>query len=228
MSNDSENARGSGGPQRDVSLGPACLVVVVIGALCLSVGLIAIASMMSGSKGRQAAYSVREMLIPWVEQSSLSKADRQNIVERLTDLSVDMEREELTARQLSRLALRLTDNPVFQWGVVEQLIQATQSSSMNEIERQEFRTACDRLLRTASEGKLNINDMEFAVQNVATKDLRSGRLTIRENPIEERLREFQRRITAISDKQSTSSEAFDKSPSQVIVAMVEDGLSVKD
>ena len=51
------------------------------------------AAMMSGSKGRQAAYSVREMLIPWVEQSSLSKADRQNIVERLTDLSAAMEQE---------------------------------------------------------------------------------------------------------------------------------------
>ncbi len=228
MAKDSENVRGSGGPQKDVPLGPACLIVVVIAAICLSIGMIAMAAMMSGSKGRQAAYSVREMLIPWVEQSSLSKTDRQNIVERLTDLSIAMEREELTTRQLSRLALRLTDNPVFQWGVVEQLIQAAQGSSMTEVEKQEFRSACDRLLRTASEGRLNINDMEFAVQNVATKDPRSGRLTMRENPNEERLREFQRRITAIADKQSMTKEAFDKSASQVIITMVEDALSQKD
>ncbi len=228
MANDSEKVRGSGGPQKDVSLGPACLIVVVIGAICLSIGMIAMSAMMSGSKGRQAAYSVREMLIPWVEQSTLSKTDRQNIVERLTDLSVAMEREELTSRQLSRLALRLTDNPVFQWGVVEQLIQAAQESNMTEVEKLEFRSACDRLLRTASEGKLNINDMEFAVQNVATKDPRSSRLTIRENPNEERLREFHRRIVAIADKLSMTKEAFDKSPSQVIVAMVDDALSQKD
>ena len=96
---------------------------------------------------------------------------------------------------------------------------------MTEVEKLEFRAACDRLLRTASEGKLNINDMEFAVQNVATKDQRSARLTMRENPNEERLREFQRRIIAIADKQSMTHESFDKSASQVIVAMVDDALS---
>ena len=55
MADDSKDVRGSGGPQKDVSLGPACLIVVVIGAICLSVGMIAMAAMMSGSQGRRAA-----------------------------------------------------------------------------------------------------------------------------------------------------------------------------
>ncbi len=228
MADESKDVRGSGGPQKDVSLGPACLIVVVIGAICLSVGMIAMAAMMSGSKGRQAAYTVRESLIPWIEQSSLSKLDQQIIVERLNDLSIAMEREELTTRQLSRLALRLSDSPVLQWGVVEQLIGATKVSAMTEVEKQEFRKECDRLLRTASEGKLNIQDMEFAVQNVATKDQKSGRLTIRDDTNEDRLREFQRRITAISDKQSMTHDAFEKSVSQVVVGMIEDALSKKE
>jgi hypothetical protein len=227
MANEGEVVRGSGGDQKDVSLGPACLIVVVIGAICLSLGMIAMAAMMTGSKGKRAAYSVREQLIPWVEQSSLSKPDQQSIVERLSGLSEAMEREELSTRQLSRLVLRLTDSPVLQWGAIEQLNRAAQASNMTDIEKQEFQATCDRALRSASEGRLSLQDMEFAVQNVATKDRKSGRLTIRDDTNEERLREFQRRMTAISDKQSIKSEPFEKSVSQVFQKMVDEGLDDK-
>jgi hypothetical protein len=228
MASKTEAVRGSGGDQKDVSLGPACLIVVVILALCLSIGVIAMAAMMSGNQGKRAAYSVREQIIPWVEQSSLSKTDRQNIVERLTNLSDDMEREELTTRQLSRLVLRLTDSPILQWGIVEQLIQAAMGSSMTDDEKSQFRAGCDRWLRAASEGKLSLQDMEFAVQNVATKDQRSGRLSIRPDVDVEGLREFQRRMTTISDNHNMISEPFDKSVSQVFTAVIEDALSKKD
>jgi len=228
MADTTKEARGSGGPQKDVSLGPACLIVVVIAAICLSVGMIAMAALMTGSKGRRASYSVREMLIPWVEQSALAKSDRENIVEKLSGLSDSMEREELTTRQLSRLAMRLNDNPVFQWGVVEALNRAAQASTMTDKEKDEFRLSCDRWLRAASEGRLALQDMEFAVQNVSTKDMRSGRLTIRDDVNEERLREFQRRIDKISDTLGISSEPFDKSVSQVVDAMVEDAMSKKE
>ena len=228
MASKTEAARGSGGEQKDVSLGPACLIVVVIIALCLSLGVIAMAAMMSGNQGKRAAYSVREQIIPWVEQSSLSKTDRQNIVERLASLSDDMEREELTTRQLSRLVLRLTDSPVLQWGVVEQLIQAAMGSSMTDVEKNQFRAGCDRWLRAASEGKLSLQDMEFAVQNVATKDQRSGRLSIRPDVDVEGLREFQRRMTTISEKHTMTTEAFDKSVSQVFNGLIDDALSKKD
>lgn len=228
MASKTEAVRGSGGEQKDVSLGPACLIVVVILALCLSLGVIAMAAMMSGNQGRRAAYSVREQIIPWVEQSSLSKTDRQIIVERLTDLSDDMEREELTTRQLSRLVLRMTDSTILQWGVVEQLIQAAMGSGMTDAEKAEFRAGCDRWLRAAAEGKLSLQDMEFALQNVATKDQRSGRLSIRPDVNEEGLREFQRRMTTISEKLEMTKEPFDKSVSQVFNAIIEDALSKKD
>jgi len=228
MADQPKETRGSGGDQKDVSLGPACLIVVVIGAICLSVGMIAMAAMMSGSQGRRAAYSVREQIIPWVEQSSLTRNDRQDIVERLTELSVAMEREELTSRQLSRLVLRMTDSPVLQWGVVEQLNLAAQKSSMTDPEKLEFRKACDRWLRTASEGRLSLQDMEFAVQNVATKEQRSGRLTIRDDVNEDRLREFHRRISTIADKHSIITDDFDKSVSQVFLRMVDEALVTKD
>lgn len=231
MANENEKPveRGSGGPQKDVSLGPACLVVAVIGAICVSLGMIAMAAMMTGSQGRRAAYSVREQLIPWVEQSSLSTTDKQAIIERMTDLSADMEREELTTRQLSRLVIRMTDSPVLQWGVVEQLVAAAkQSDGFIEEEKAEFVGACDRWLRAASEGKLSIQDMEFAVQNVATKDQRSGRLTIRDDVNDDRLREFQRRLSTMSDKLVIPKEPFEKSVSQVFLKVIEDGLQEKE
>jgi predicted DNA-binding protein len=220
--------RGAGGAQKDVSLGPACLVFAVIGAVALSLTMIGMAAMLSSNQGRRAAYSVREMIIPWVEQSSLTVTDRNNIVERLTDLASDMEREELTSRQLSRLVLRMSDSPVLQWGVVEQLAAlARKSEGFPADEKTGFIAACDRALRSAAEGRLSIQDMEFAVQNVAVKDQRSSRLSVRDDVDDDRLREFQRRISTISDKLSIPKEPFEKSVSQVFLQIIEDALKEK-
>ena len=222
-------SRGAGGDQKDVSLGPACLIVVIIGALCLSVGMIAMAAMMTGSQGKRAAYAVREQFIPWIEQSSLPNSDRQNIVSRMNQLSEQMEREELTKRQLGRLVLRLADNPLFQWGVVEQLIaKVNASDGFTNEEKAEFQAGCDRWLRAASDGKLSLQDMEFALQHVSTKDQRSGRLSMREDANDERLRECQRRIATICDKLEISKEPFEKSVTQVFSRMMDDALSEKE
>ena len=231
MANSSEPTveRGSGGPQKDVSLGPACLVIAVIGAICLSLGMIAMAAMMTGSQGRRAAYSAREQLIPWVEQSSLSTPDKQNIIERMTDLSTKMEREELSSRQLSRLVIRLSDSPILQWGIVEQLIAATKASEgFTAEEKSDFASACDRWLRAASAGKLSLQDMEFAVQNVASKDPRSGRLSIRDDVNDERLREFFRRMVTMSDKLKIEKDPFEKSVSQVFSNVMDEAMKEQE
>jgi hypothetical protein len=221
--------RGAGGPQKDVSLGPACLVFAVLGAVGLSLLMVVLAFMLSGSQGRRAAYAVREQLIPWVEQSSLSVGDRNAIVERMTELSSRMEREELTSRQLSRLVLRMSDSPILQWGVIEQLASTVRKSNgFPEEERTAFFAACDRGLRAASEGKLSIQDMEFAVQNVAIKDQRSGRLSMRDEVDDDRLREFQRRLSTISDKLGLPKEPFEKSVSQVFLQVIDEAMKEKD
>lgn len=228
MSND-PNVRGAGGPQKDVSWGPACLIVAIIGAVALSVTMIALSALMGGSQGRRAAHEIREKLIPWVEQSSLSPIDRQNIVERMNALSSQMEREELTSRQLSRMFLRLTDSPILQWGIVEQMVaKAKASSGFTPEEKTEFNSTCDRWFRAASDGKLSIQNMEFAVQHVATKDQRSGRLSVRDDVNDERLREFQRRVGTICDTLVISREPFDKSVSQVFLKMMDEAMAEKE
>jgi hypothetical protein len=211
--------------QKDVPLGPACLVVFIFLAVSLSVFVIYISSMMMGNQGKRAAMSVREQIIPWVEQSSLSGTDRTAIIERLGTLASSMDREELTSRQLSRLVMRLTDSPVLQWGVVEQLAgRAKASEGLTVKEREEFSAECDRWFRAAADGTLSLQDMEFALQNVATKEPKTGRLSPKGTVTDDMLREFIRRATAISDKLKTSKAPFDKSVAQVFMNVIEDGL----
>jgi len=214
---------------KDVSLGPACLVVFVFFLVLLCVAVAVMSFMLTGNQGKRAAYALREMLIPWVDASALAKTDRDVIIDDLQQLAGRMEREELTSRQLTRLGIRLSDSVVLQWGVVEDTVRAAKSSQgLTETEKLDFQHTCDRWLRSASEGKLTMTEMEFAFQGVATKEPKSGRLTIRRDgnkgPSDEALREFHRRVSAIVEKHAVSDEPMDKSVSQVFKGIIEDGL----
>lgn len=211
--------------EKDVSLGPACLVVFVffLAFMCIVVAIMSF--MLTGNQGRRAAYAVREQLIPWVDDATLSKSDRDAIIDELNQLASKMDREELTSRQLTRLGARLSDSAVLQWGVVEQIARvAKQSTGLTDKEKEDFQRTCDRWLRCASEGKLTMNEMEFAFQTTATKEPRSGRLSLRSELSDDALREFHRRVLAILEKYEISEEPFDKSVSQAFKAIVEDGL----
>ncbi|MEQ1825154.1 MAG: hypothetical protein ABL921_04385 [Pirellula sp.] len=219
-------SRGAGGKQKDVSLAPACLIVAVIAAVAASVAMIALAALMG--KGGNGAYEVREKVIPWVEQSPLTNNDQRIIVERLNTMASEMERDELTSRQMSRLAIRLRESPVLQWGVVEQLVaKAKASAGLTEDEKQEFASQCDRWLLSAVQGKLSLQDMEFAIQHVATKDGKTGTLTSRDNLSDEQLREFQRRVGTILDTLKIPNEPYDKSVSQAFLQVLDEALSEK-
>jgi hypothetical protein len=225
-SSEERKARTDVGPQKDMSLAPACLIVAVIGAVVLSVSMIGLVALMG--KGSNLAYLVREDVVPWVEQSPLGTSDKQSIVEQLKVLASDMEREELTQRQMSRVALRLRESPVLQWGVVEQLSRyANSSANITDDERAEYASQTDRWLQAAVDGKLSLQDMEFAVQHVATKDRRTGTLTIRDDVNDERYREFQRRVGTMLDKLKIPKEPFDKSVSQAFALGIEEALSQK-
>ena len=104
---------------KDVSLGPACLVVFVVGLMLICIAVAYMSFMLTGNQGPRAARALREQLIPWVDDSALSKTDQAAIIDELNDLASKMDRGDLTSRQLSRLGIRLTDSTVLQWGVVE-------------------------------------------------------------------------------------------------------------
>jgi hypothetical protein len=183
--------------------------------------------MLMGNQGKTAARSVREQLIPWVEQSSLGQNDRQIIVGRLNEISDSMEREELTTRQLSRLGIRLTESAILQWGAVENLNLIAQSSEMSPEEKAEFSFECDRWFHCASLGKLSMQDMEFGAQNVCIKEQKTGRLKPRDGITAEQLREFMRRMKAMNDRFEIPKEEFNQSVSQVFLKVMEEGLEKK-
>jgi hypothetical protein len=215
-------------PEKDVSLGPACLVVFIFGLVALCIAVAIMSFMLTGKQGGRAAYAIREQLIPWVDQSSLSQTDQVTIIDDLTNLASQMERDELTSRQLTRLGVRLSDSTILQWGVVEEIHRrAKAASGLTPQEKDDFAKACDRWLRSAGEGRLSMTEMEFALQASATKDPKSGRLTLRDEIGEDALRDFYRRVLAICEKHKISTEPFEKSVSQVFKLMIEDGLAEK-
>jgi len=166
---------------KDVSLGPACLVVLVFLLVILCIVVAVMSFLLTGKQGGRAAYAIREQLIPWVDQSSLSKTDQVAIIEELTSLASEMEQDKLTSRQLTRLGVRLSDSPILQWGVVEEIHRRAQASKgLSANEKEDFSRLCDRWLRSAGEGKMSMPDMEFAFQTTASKDGRSGRLSLKE------------------------------------------------
>ena len=53
-------------PEKDVSLGPACVVIGIFGLVGISIFFVYMSMMLMGKQGQTAARSVREQLIPWV------------------------------------------------------------------------------------------------------------------------------------------------------------------
>lgn len=184
--------------------------------------------MLTGNQGPRAALAVRKQLIPWVDDSALSKEDQVSIIDELSSLASQMEQGELTSRQLSRLGIRLTDSTILQWGVVQDALRyVKESKGFTEEEKEDIQKTCDRWLRCASEGKLSMTEMEFAFQGFGIKEPRSGRLSLRKDVTDDQIREFQRRVLGVCEKYKTSTEPFEKSVSQVFHMMMEDGLSEK-
>jgi hypothetical protein len=226
-SGNSDSVNGQTKP-KDVPLGPACFVVFIFGLVILCVAVAIMSFLLTGKQGGRAAYAVREQLIPWVDQSELSQTDQVAIIEDLTALASQMEQDKLTSRQLTRLGVRLSDSPILQWGVVEEINRRAQASKgLTEQEKTDFERVCDRWLRAAGEGKLSMNEMEFTLQTTARKDGRSGRLTLKDEVDDDQLREVYRRILAICEKYKIALEPYEKSVSQVFKLMIEDGLAEK-
>jgi hypothetical protein len=135
-----------------------------------------------------------------------------------------MKREELTSRQLSRLNARLSDSAILQWGAVEKLDAAAQESDMSDEEKAEFTSLCDRWFACAASGKLSLQEMEFAMQQVCNKDARTGRLNPKTDASSTALRDFMRRIKTMCDHFKTPTEKFGKKVPEVLRQMIEDGL----
>jgi len=225
--NDSQNNEKRKQDEGEPSLGPACAFFFLAACAFGSVALIATAWYISGNQAERASAALRSQLIPWVEISALAPTDKAQIIERLNELVADMDAERLDERQLSRLNFRLSGAPIFQWGVVEQIIAAVnKNSELSSKEKEDFGLETDRLLRTVQNGRLSMEQLQFATQPVAQQEVKTGRLSLRENPSTKELQECSRRITSLNDEAKTVKGSIDKSVSQVFNAIMEEALTV--
>ncbi|MFN5771338.1 MAG: hypothetical protein ACK44Z_18500, partial [Pirellulaceae bacterium] len=72
---------------KPVTLGPACAVLFLMGALALAVSLVIASWMLMGNQPAMAARAIEEQMIPWVNQSVLAPEDRSEILEELRQLA---------------------------------------------------------------------------------------------------------------------------------------------
>ncbi len=171
------------------------------------------------TRSQRAAY-------PWIKESSLSKEDKDSILERLDEIVTDLDANRLNPEQLRRLSFRLNSNPIFQWGAIEGLqAQSRANTDLSETEKDSIDAACDRLMRSVLDGKIAIEQISFVVQRVATTERISQRLNVREENTANDLREFWRRAESVCDKLEISKDPLNKSPSQVFRIIMDDALN---
>lgn len=211
--------------EKQVPLGPACFMFFIIGALFTSVSLVVMAFLLTGSQATMASKALEERLMPWIEQAPLSPADKKTILDDLNSLVADLDADRINERQLIRIR-QVVENPVLQWGVMQQLQTQIDQSTLEPLEKSSGEKEIDRLLRCVSEGQLAMQQFEFVLQPIAVKDKQSARLSTRPNLDVKDLRECLNRMKRVNDSYKISDEPFIKSPSQVFHMMLDTALTL--
>jgi len=214
------------GPNKEVPLAPACLIVVIFFSVTMSVVCAFLSWYLNQNQSENAALALREQLIPWVEKSALEPTDKETICGELNELARQMDSKELTVYQLTQLRFCLTDNPVLLWGFVQAAVgKIERSSELTDLEKEQARLTSDRLLRLVDEGALTRSALEFALQTVTlARSDRSG-LVVKDNPTLEDLRTFMKRGAELADGLKGSVEPYEKSPAQVFRMMLDRALA---
>lgn len=186
---------------REPSLAPACGFFFLLFAVMVSVGLIGIAWWLGRNQHELAEKAIHEQLIPWIDDSSLSNNDRRQIVASLQELAQDIRAQQVDEKQLARLKFVLSANPLFQWGAIDALqAHAASLPDLTEAERRGLKDETQRLMRTVVQGRLGMDQLEFALQPVVSKEASTGRLSLIETAKASDVREYTRRAAGINDR----------------------------
>jgi hypothetical protein len=233
------------------SIGPACLVIAIL-LLATFCAVCGIGSwFMFSDQYPLAQRGIQEQLIPWIEQSELSTADKTSIVRQLQELLPRIRERSIDSQQLSRLRNCLQDNPVLLWGVV-QSIQAQAralaisetppadgTSKFTEVEVATLDNVAARLLENAAQRKLGRADLEFAVQKCSLVKKGEDGIQSKPNLDAESIREFIKRAEQLISRPSLNEKPgdvkpraaddkpYDKSPAEAFETLVKAALTVE-
>ncbi len=179
-----------------------------------------------GHQGERAEQAIQSQLIPWIEGAPLADSDKEVILAKLDEIARNIRDDSYDQRQLLRLHAVLSDSPLLQWGVIQQLLQNIEKSTLTEAEKNAMKVESERLLRMAAQGELGMYQMEFIVQRIAVKDRKSGMLTNVPSPSDADLREYLQRAKATTDRAKISTEPFDVSVADALSDLLQKAIDV--
>lgn len=212
---------------KEPSLGPACLVVSILGLATLCAVCAFGSFFMFSDQYPLATRSIEQQLIPWVETSQLSEVDRKAIVGELQRLLPMLEQRTIDKQQLTRLRNCLQDNPVLLWGGIESIQQQAQQSGLTETEQAALERISQRLLRGSADRKLSRNDVEFTIQNCSRVRERGQSLEVLNPLSDEQIREFLQRAEQVVERNGIPNEPYDSSAGEAFRLLIDAALAVE-
>lgn len=208
-------------------MGPACLVIAIL-VLATSIAFCAFASFFFFSdQPALAERAIRQALIPWVESSTLSPADKRMILTDLEETIGKISSRTLTSKQLTRLKSVLEDNPALLWGNVQGVMASAKEAGLSDIEIEGGTRVTQRLMRAVAERKLGRNDLVYALEPCCHTRPDGQGLEINSPITDKQIRDFLGRAEKFVDGVKIPNEPFEKTPPDVFRGLIEEALSVK-
>lgn len=194
--------------------------------------------------------AITEMLIPYVEQSTLATEDRESILLQLEALLPKIRNKEIDSKQLYRLRNCLTDNPVLLWGVVQSVVSQAKKLSVDSGAGSDGMTAVElealdrierRMLRAAADRKIGRNDLELTLQSCATLAKDQSGLEVKPDLNPTQIREFMTRSEQlinrveqvltreeqVNGKTTSPIEPYEKTPADAFEALIQSALELE-
>lgn len=211
---------------KEPSLGPACLVIVILMLATFCIVCAFGSWFMFSDQYPLAEKGIERQLMPWIEQSQLSTADKQQIQEQLQDLLPQIRQRSLDKQQLTRLHNCLQDNPVLLWGAIDAVQAQAAEAGLSETEQVSLERVSQRLLRAAAERKLSRNDLEFTIQNLAQVNAQGQSLEVVGTLSGDQIREYMERAERLVERNKIPNEPYEKSPAEAFAELIDAALTV--
>ena len=211
---------------KEPSLGPACLVLVIL-SLALFCAICAFGSwFMFSDQYPYAIKGIQQQLIPWVESSQLAEDDQQRIIARLNALLPVLQERTIDKQQLTRLHNCLQDNPVLLWGAIQQIEAAAGETDLTTTEQSSLIRVNQRLLRSAAERHLGRTDLEFTFQHFSKVREDGQSVEVVGELTGDEIREYMKRAERLVERFEIPNEPYEKSPAEAFDLLIQAALKV--
>jgi hypothetical protein len=208
------------------SLGPACLVVSILGLAVLS-SVCAFGSwIVFSDQYPLAEKAIQKQLIPWVESSQLAADDKEAILARLHNLETQVGQREISRQQLLRLRNALQDNPVLLWGGIQSVLAQAPDTGLTQTELEALNRIERRMMRAAADRLLSRNDVEFTLQGLTVVRQDGLSVEVRPDLTAEDIRRFMKSAENLLNVNKVPNEDFDLTPAQTFNLLIDMALDV--